>query len=164
MTIGQAPAVPLSRHRQIERTMTLALEAPADMAFPLFGPLREREWDPAWNPVFVAPDDGRACAPGTVFTTAHPHESIWVMTTYDPARHRVRYVMLQPGLVTSEISVDVTDARSGTSAATVRYRRTAISTAGEDALDEFVRVWPAWAAEWQTAINAALARERSRAR
>lgn len=142
--------------RQIERTMTLALAGPADAAFPLFGPLREREWDPAWNPVFIAPDDGQSCAAGTVFVVGGASESVWVMTVYDPVRRQVRYVMLQPGIVTSEIAVDVAPAGAQSSRATVTYRRTALSEAGEAALDEFLRVWPSWAGQWEAAINAVI--------
>lgn len=145
-------------HRQIERTMTLSLAGPADEAFPLFGPLREREWEPEWNPVFIAPDDGQSCAPGTVFVVPGPPEGVWVMTAYDAARRQVRYVMVQPRLVTSEIAVDVTPSGPQSSTALVAYRRTALSEAGEAALDEFIGVWPSWAGQWQSAINAVLSK------
>lgn len=145
-------------HRQIERTMTLTLAGPADEAFVLFGPLREREWEPEWNPVFIAPDDGQSCAPGTVFVVLGPPEGVWVMTAYDAARRQVRYVMVQPRLVTSEIAVDVTPSGPQSSTALVAYRRTALSEAGEAALDEFIRVWPSWAGQWQSAINAVLSK------
>jgi hypothetical protein len=143
-------------HRQVERTMRLALAGPADEAFPLFGPMREREWDPDWRPVVIAPDDGESCAAGTVFVVGGNPDSVWVMTRYDPVSRQVRYVMLQPGVVTSEIAVDVTVQGPRASAATVSYRRTALSAAGETALDEFLRVWPSWAAQWEGAINAVL--------
>ncbi len=146
------------RHRQIERMMRLALAGPADHAFPLFGPLREREWDPEWNPVFIAPDDGESCAAGTVFVVAGPPDKVWVMTVYDTARRRVRYVMVQPGLVASEIGVDVAPSGPRSSTAVVTYRRTALSDAGEAALDEFIREWPSWAGHWQSAVNAILSR------
>jgi hypothetical protein len=145
-------------HRQIERTMTLSLAGPADEAFPLFGPLRECEWEPEWNPVFIAPDEGQSCAAGTVFVVPGPPEGVWVMTAYDVARRQVRYVMVQPRLVTSEIAVDVTPSGPQSSTAVVAYRRTALTEAGEAALDEFIRVWPSWAGQWQGAINAVLSK------
>lgn len=147
------------RHRQIERSMTLSLAGPADEAFPLFGPLREREWEPAWNPVFVAPDDGGSCAPGTVFVVEGPPEKVWVMTVYDAARRQVRYVMVQPGLVTSEVGVDVGASGPRTSTAVVTYRRTALSEAGEAALDGFIHEWPSWREQWQSAVNAVLSKK-----
>lgn len=149
-------------HRQVERTMRLALAGPADEAFSLFGPLREREWDPDWNPVVIAPDDGESCAAGTVFVVGGNPDSVWVMTLYDPVSRQVRYVMLQPGVVTSEIAVDVAVASPRSSAATVTYRRTALSTAGETALDEFLRAWPSWAAQWKASINAVLSKVEGR--
>lgn len=146
-------------HTQIERTMTLSLEGSADDVFPLFGPLREREWDPEWDPSFIAPDDGQSCATGTVFSTADP-DRVWVMTVYDPARRSVRYVMVQASVVTFEIAVDVSPAGPGASTADVMYRRTALSPEGETALEEFSRSWPSWAQQWEQAINALLARRR----
>ncbi len=146
------------RHRQIERKMTLSLEGSADEAFPLFGALREREWAPEWEPRFVAPDDGASCVPGTVFVVAGPPDKVWVMTVYDTARRQVRYVMVQPEIVTSEVGVDVTPSGPRSCTAVVAYRRTALSDAGEAALDEFVREWPSWAGEWQSAVNAALSK------
>ncbi len=137
--------------------MALTLAGPADEAFPLFGPLREREWEPEWNPVFIAPDDGSSCAEGTVFVVTGSPDCVWVMTTYDQQRRRVRYVMVQPGRITSEVAVDVAETGPRSSSATVTYRRTALTAAGEAALDQFVREWPSWATQWETAVNRVLA-------
>src|SRR5512146_3153269 len=81
------------------RTMQLALRAPADAAFPLFGPVREREWSPDWSPRFLWPPAPAQGPAGAVFTTGGDGgaAALWVMTDYDPAARLVRYVILHPG-------------------------------------------------------------------
>src|SRR5262249_12983384 len=53
--------------RQERRSMRLDLHAPAGEAFPLFGPVREGEWVPSWDPQFAAPSPPAQGPDGAVF-------------------------------------------------------------------------------------------------
>ena len=61
---GVAVAQP---RQHAESNITFDLPAAASRALPLFGPVREAEWSPDWNPDFVYPAENRQAA-GTVFT------------------------------------------------------------------------------------------------
>ncbi len=153
-----SPLVPRGPHRRETRSFELALSGPADTAFPLFGPVREREWAPDWAPRFLAPDPPAQDSSGAVFTTErHGGTSVWVMTTYDPHRRRVRYVVLHPELVTCEIAIDVAATGTSTSRAHVTYRYTALSEHGERFIAHWLDQFPHLARDWESAINPRLA-------
>src|ERR1700689_5409508 len=51
-----------------EASIVLHLPAPPAVVFPLFGPVRESEWAPHWNPTILYPPD-RSQKAGMAFTT-----------------------------------------------------------------------------------------------
>jgi len=135
---------------RVERTMRVRLGAAADRVFPLFGPIRESEWDPRWAPRMIFPTDRSQSEKGAVFTT---DGAVWVMTVYDPARRIVGYVRVLPGVTVTEIDVAVASAGPAASEARVTCRLTPLSKAGEEPIERFRLHFPHQAAHWEEAIN-----------
>jgi hypothetical protein len=143
-------------------SIELHLNASADAAFPLFGPVRESEWAPTWSPKWVYPSEARQSSDGAVFTTAAPEGvSTWVMTVYDPERRDVEYVNLIPGHRVAEISIVVRPAGPATSVARISYRVTALSEQDAAFVLHFEKEFPNEAPHWENAVNAAISRANS---
>jgi hypothetical protein len=85
LALSSAPA---QSREHVEAGFTLRLPAPPSVVFPLFGPIRETEWPPRWNPALLYPPDCIQKA-GGVFTREHEQDAIWVLTVYDEAALRI---------------------------------------------------------------------------
>jgi hypothetical protein len=140
----------------------LHLNAPAAVAFPLFGPVRESEWAPTWTPKWIYPSEPRQSSEGAVFTTASPAGvSTWIMTVYDSEKRDVEYVHLIPGRRVTEISIIVHPAGPAASIACVSYRVTALSREDAAFVAHFAKEFPNEAPHWENAVNAAISRANS---
>lgn len=83
----------------MERTTVIRLEGDVARVFPLFGPLREREWAEGWNPSIVWPADG-VVRKRMVFLVRSPHgasrSTTWVVSRYDEDQALVEYTECEP--------------------------------------------------------------------
>jgi hypothetical protein len=139
--------------RTTERSMDLTLRAPAARAFPLFGPKRESEWAPEWNPLFLQPADGEQLPEGAVFLTSGKHgQAIWTVSRYDETAGAIDYVRVAPERLVTRITIRVMAAQTG-STAQVIYRLTSLGAEGDALIDDFNATWPKQKAEWEDAIN-----------
>lgn len=140
--------------------MRLRLNGSADAAFPLFGPVREAEWARGWSPTFMAPLPPAQDERGAVFTTqGHDGaDAVWVMTRYDARARAVRYVVVRPARVTTEIGVDVSAAGDHACIADVTYRETALSEEGNAEVATWAEHFPRQAGYWEQALNTRLSR------
>jgi hypothetical protein len=128
---GAAQALPTTDRVQAIRSFTIALNAPPDVATLPFGPVAEQGWDSDWRPRFVfpaVPEDRE----GAVFTIDHGSLQTWLLQTWDMRNHIVRYVAFDPGVKLSEITIRVSPQGAGRSQAVVTYRRTGLSSAGDE--------------------------------
>src|SRR5579859_2663153 len=97
-------------------------------ALHLFTPEGEREWDPTWDPHFASP---------SVFTTdGHQGARVWVIDTYDPHGHVVRYTVFREHQTVTRIEVRVSQERQG-SVAYVTYDRTALTSTADAEVAQF---------------------------
>jgi hypothetical protein len=87
---------------RISRTRTIVLRGTLDEVFPLFGPIREKEWAPGWDPTIIYPI-GVLAEAHMVFTARSHHadeaESTWMISTYDPEHGSIEYTVFAPGRV-----------------------------------------------------------------
>lgn len=141
------------------RSFTFDLPAAVADATPLFGPAREQEWSPEWAPRFLHPAVP-AQREGAIFTTVgHEGTRLWVLTAYDPAAGRVAYLVTDPDVLVTHVSIVVVPVGNRTSRATVTYRRSALSERGNPRVHALTDEWAAGQArDWGTAIAAALKR------
>jgi hypothetical protein len=150
-------AVHAQMREHAEASITLRLAAPPSVVFPLFGPVREAEWSPHWNPQILFPSD-RAQVAGSVFTTKHgDSEAIWVMDTYDEKALRLAYVTVWPGMCVSRLEIALKSGANGTTEASVTYRYTALSEAGNEFVKDSAKEFPSEREHWEHAINHRLA-------
>jgi len=149
LTWGQA-------RQHVESTIVLHLNAAPSEIFPLFGPVREAEWAKGWDPRILYPED-RAQIAGTTFTIGEgADQQIWILTTYDPKNRRASYAYFEPGIAANQIEISIQAAPGGTSEASVTYKRTALSEAGDRAVAQFKQRFPSHRAHWEDAINTRL--------
>jgi len=122
---------------RVRRSYTQKLRGkPADI-FPLLCPVREREWADGWDPLSVYSSSGFA-ENDCIFTTGEETpESFWVITTFDPIRHRLEIVKFTPGMTVASISILLTENESGNTDAEVVYLYTAISREGEGFVKDY---------------------------
>jgi hypothetical protein len=155
----QAPSPPASgqgpfQAMAVSHAATIRLTGPVEKVFPLFGPVREKEWAPGWSPELVYPADGEV-AEGMVFKTAgEAGETLWVIMRYDPDQHIIVYANVTPGYMVNRILISCTAAGSGQTDATVAYIHVALGEQG----NSFVRhmddqAYVAKMEHWRQAIN-----------
>ena len=145
---------------QATRTMSLDLPGSADAAFPLFGPAREQEWSPEWNPGFVVPTSPGQSADGAIFTLDHHATTpmVWVMTDYDPVERVVRYVVVRAGRAVTQLWIQVVPVSATKCRADVTYRYTSLGPEGDDGVTHFIESFHGWKHHWETAIGPVLTR------
>jgi len=141
--------------KSVTRTGWFRLSSTAERVFPLFGPVREKEWAEGWEPEVIYPLDAIA-AEGMVFQVSPPGEpaTVWILTRLDPARHEIVYYMVTPGVRVGKIQVRCGDNGDGSSTVNVSYTFTALSEAGNRYVEDFgEEKYAARMRHWEHAIN-----------
>ena len=141
-------------------TTELLLHGTPDTVFPLFGPIREKEWAPDWNPVLVYSESPLGDQAGTIFTVTHDngHKAIWYVNQFDAARWVVEYLCVMPHDVMKVIQIRCEPAPENQTRAFVTYTYTALGSEGESAMARLHHHHPAMVAEWEAMINERLQR------
>jgi hypothetical protein len=116
---------------RVRRSYTQKLRAKPSEVFPLLCPVREREWADGWDPITVYSNSGFAETDCIFLTGQENPESFWVITDFDPLRHRLEIVKVTPGMTVARITIRLTENESGNTDAEVTYMYTAISLEGE---------------------------------
>ena len=144
--------------------------ASPEIVFPLLCPVREADWIPGWRYRLIYSESGVAEL-GCVFTTEDPPvesskyslrlqerqgnapETTWICTEYDPAAFRIAYVWIKPGLVVTEIWIQLS-ADGGVTRSHIRFRYTGLSPEGNRLVESYDRDWFAEKMRgWERAIN-----------
>jgi hypothetical protein len=142
------------------QSFTINLKGSVAEVTPLFGPVREAEWAPTWKPRFLHPAEGGQ-AEGAVFTTMTSAGTarLWLLTAYSVSQGRVEYVVIAPGLTVDEVKIRVFPDGERQCKATVTYRHSALTPAGNGEVEKLNARWAGQQrVHWETAINAALAK------
>lgn len=138
------------------------LDAPCAQVFPLFTARGEKAWVPGWSPEMLSGDTAR----GSVFRTRHAQaETVWIVTDYQPDRHRVGYARIAQGSNMGLVDVRCRDDAGGSSVR-VRYTLTGLNAEGDAFVREFLSDphFTRYIEEWRTAISALLSRQAAAAR
>ena len=79
---------------RIEKTASFLVKAPIEKTFPLFGPIREKEWAAGWEPQIIYSQHPEV-EEHMIFKTAgnHPDEMeyVWVVSQYKPTEFFIEY-------------------------------------------------------------------------
>jgi hypothetical protein len=138
-------------HEQFE----FVVNWPIDVAWPLFGALRERDWAPDWDPEFVWPAMP-ADQQGMVFNIVRGETTaVWVNTSFDRAANRAQYVYFIPDVVVTVITLALTQIGSSTRVE-VSYERTALSEKAGDLVSQMAARDKMAGPEWCAQIDAHL--------
>jgi len=141
---------------RVTRSHTLHFASPVEQVFPLFTPIKEKLWTHDWDPTLVYSESETAEEKGAVFTSQHDdgRSSIWTISQYDVAEHRVEYVMVLPGSHVSQIAICCAYS-AGQTDVDVTYMVTGLGAAGDAYVQAFSEAdfshhRMAW---WQQAID-----------
>ena len=87
----------MEKAKTISRASSIRLGGSLEQVFPLFGPIREKEWAEGWNPRMVRsyPDP---IAEHMVFQTESdhpeaPNPATWIVSKYDPEHWSIEYTV-----------------------------------------------------------------------
>ena len=157
--------------RRVAREYTQTNCASPEKVFPLLCPVREADWIPGWRYELIYSDSGVAEL-GCVFTTrdsavesgkysscAHEHDdsslvTTWICTEYDPAAFRIAYVWIKPGLVATELWIQLMATENGATSSHIRFRYTGLSDEGNRLVESYDRQWfEAKMRGWERAID-----------
>jgi hypothetical protein len=136
-----------------ETGFTLRLPAAPSVVFPLFGPIRESEWSPHWNPTLLYPPE-RIQKAGAVFTTReHDQDVIWILTIYDEAALRINYVTVSPRHNAAELDITLKAVGDKETEAKVTHRLTSLTEDGDSYVKRVAIQFPLARDHWQQAIT-----------
>jgi hypothetical protein len=131
---------------------SLFVNAPFEVAWPLFGADQERVWAPGWDPVFLWPNKAFD-QEGMVFKIRHgQNNAVWVNTAFDPIARRIQYVYVIPEVVVTLITLKLTPHNASTTVEVV-YERTALSDAAIETVQGMALSDRLAGEEWSRQIN-----------
>ena len=81
---------------RISRTSIITLNAPLDKVFPLFGPIKEKEWADGWSPEIVYSKTNLLEEHMVFKTKSHGHGEThytWIVTKYAPEQSFIEYTV-----------------------------------------------------------------------
>lgn len=144
------------RTPRIQRSATIHLNASISSAFPLFGPVREKDWAYGWNPEIIYPQN-TLVEKHMVFRTqgglhGSPEAYTWVIVNYEPSRGMIEYIVSA-----SErfwfITVSCVAAESGTDV-TVTYSYTGLTEEGIRRNElAIAHMYASELKDWEEALN-----------
>lgn len=140
--------------KSVTRTGTIRLKGSLDRVFPLFGPVREKEWAPGWEPHIVAPLTSEV-AEGMVFTVEQQHGTMfWIVTRFDPAAHAISYVNVTPGDLVNRILIRCRSLAANETEVSVTYQHTGLAAVGNQYVEsQNETAYAAKMRHWEEAIN-----------
>jgi hypothetical protein len=157
--LTQAQQAPEAALASAESSFAITLHAGPAPACEAFGPIEEKRWSPLWEPDFISWTGSKTNPDTAVFTTAgHAGgKLLWVMTAHDCKSGLVQYVNVDPGNAVTVIEIRCTELSKNETRATVTSRKTALSPAGNDAVQSFADHFALQGPHWEQAINGYLA-------
>ncbi len=148
--------------KTVSRTATIHLSGPLAEVFPLFGPVREKDWAEGWDPRVIYSTTG-LLDEHMVFQTKTEYpgresDKTWVVSRYDPKSAFIEYtVSTSARLYWITIRCEQ-DGGAEATRAEVTYTFTALTEAGEALIEKAARdMFARELKDWESAINAYLA-------
>lgn len=81
---------------RISRSSEIILNDKIDMVFPLFGPVREMDWESGWKPEVIYTND-QLVEKGMIFKSQARFEGeqpyLWIITQYRPSEYLIEYTV-----------------------------------------------------------------------
>lgn len=140
---------------RISRTATFSVNEEIEKAFPLFGPMREMEWEAGWKPALVFSETNDV-EERMIFKTPGRFEEertyTWVITQYFPERYRIEYMVSTPERIWF-ITVQC-KAQEEQTLVTVTYTFTGLTERGNERNKQALeKMYTNNLKDWEAAIN-----------
>jgi hypothetical protein len=163
LTSCQSQDTPFIADR-VQQTATITLNGPVSKVFPLFGIIREKEWDHQWNPTEVYPTSGHIDEGSIYRTPGHFHGEpplIWVVSRYDTTESHVTYLVSATNRIVS-IDIQCSTLPDARTQATITYTMTGLDAQGNQIIHQHITaIFQHQLQDWQTLINQALSRHQN---
>ena len=141
---------------RISRTSSIILNGPLKKVFPLFGPIREKEWAAGWEPqVLYATTD---LEEHMVFKTQSHHgqeaDYIWTVSKYYPDQVLIEYTVCAPERIWW-IRIECSEGKAGeTTEAKITYTYTGLTENGNATNEKaLATMYRRDLKDWEAAIN-----------
>jgi hypothetical protein len=148
--------------KRVSHEYTQTNDAPPERVFPLLCPVREAYWVPGWQYRLIYSESALA-EDGCVFNTPNDAgaETVWMVTLYDPSKFSIAFAWVAPGMIATQIRIELGPAPGGRTSAHIRYIYTGLSPAGNAVLDGYTPEWFLRKMQsWEKAINYYLRNDR----
>lgn len=147
-------SIPLFEAERLHRSASILIDAPIEKTFPLFGPVREKEWAAGWEPEMLFTNNPLVEEHMIFQTKGHEGEGkyTWAVTTFQPERHLIEYTVSTIERIWF-IRVECASQGEKTSA-TISYTYTGLTEEGNRKNKSAIeRMYKHNLNDWQTAIN-----------
>lgn len=160
LTMSTSTIAQTFKAERVQKSAMFTVNAPIEKSFPLFGPIREKEWAAGWEPQLIYSTNPEV-EEHMIFKTSGKHhgenEYVWVVTQFKPKDFFVEYTVSTSNRIWF-ITVKCEAAGKNTNV-TVTYSYTGLNEQGNQlnkaALD---RMYAHNLQDWEEAINYYLAK------
>jgi len=139
---------------RIRKIASFTVHAPIEKVFPLFGPIREKEWAAGWEPEIIFSNSDEADE-HMIFKTSgkhHDEEFLWIITQFRPEEHLVEYTVSTVDRIWF-VRVQC-ESRNEETLATVSYTYTGLNNRGNEMnMEALDKMFANNLADWEEAIN-----------
>jgi hypothetical protein len=143
--------------RRISKTANITINASLDKAFPLFGPIKEKEWAAGWDPHILYSTTNILEEHMVFKTPSHGHGEpgyIWTVSKYLPDQALIEYMVHTPERVwwiTIQCHEDIPDQ---TTRAEITYTYTGLTDLGNAINTKALQsMYARDLRDWEEAIN-----------
>ncbi|HEU5291850.1 MAG TPA: hypothetical protein VFU05_14470 [Cyclobacteriaceae bacterium] len=84
------------KFKRIQRSATFTIHGKVENVFPLFGPIREKDWAEGWNPEILYKSGNVLVEEHMIFQTNAPNgkeKFTWVITQFQPEKYLIEYTV-----------------------------------------------------------------------
>jgi hypothetical protein len=96
VTMNTSYAQTVFKAERVQKSASFVVNTSTEKAFPLFGPVREKEWAAGWEPQIVYSTNPEA-EEHMIFKTSNNHhgegEYVWVISQYSPKDYFIEYTV-----------------------------------------------------------------------
>lgn len=147
----------MEKAKTITRSARITLDYSIESVFPLFGPLREKEWASGWEPRMMFSEGGEMRVHTVFITDGHPpHEDhyTWIVSQCEPLNHFLEYTVFTSERVWFITIRCVPGETHGKTFADITYTYIGLSERGARLNEQSLsRIFSHDLMDWEEAIN-----------
>jgi hypothetical protein len=140
---------------RITKCASIELDSSIEKVFPLFGPIREKDWAHGWDPEIIYPTAKEVEAHMIFRTKARDLSEAyytWVITKFFPEQYQIEYTVSTPNRIWF-IEIECSR-KSSKTIAEICYTYTSLTPRGTELNQEALsRMYAEGLKDWQYAIN-----------